>query len=112
MSKNTDNCTEYSKSRSEYYVYILRCSDDTFYTGITNDLKRRLNMHNSGIASKYTKPRLPVCYVYIEAVTDKSHALKRELAIKKMTRAAKIDLINDTALNMISTALTAKQLFL
>lgn len=76
------------------YVYILKCSDGSFYTGYTNDLEKRLNAHNSGIASKYTSSRLPVVMVFSEACKDKSDALKKEYFIKTLNRSNKIKLIN------------------
>ena len=105
MSKNTDNNMKYTNLDTSYYVYILKCSDGTLYTGITNDLKRRLDMHNSGVASKYTKSRLPVSYVYIESGLNKSNALKRESAIKKLSRAEKLDLIADPSANEFNGSL-------
>lgn len=77
-----------------YYVYILRCRDGTLYTGITTDVQKRLAAHNSGKGAKYTRSRLPVTLLYQETQPDKSAALKRELAIKKLTRAQKIRLIS------------------
>lgn len=77
----------------EYFVYILRCGDGTLYTGITTDLERRVAVHNSGKGAKYTRSRLPVVPVYRERVSDKSAALRRELEIKALTRAEKLELI-------------------
>jgi putative endonuclease len=74
-------------------VYILRCSDGTFYTGITNDLARRTAVHNSGSGARYTRGRGPAEVVYHEAASDRSAASRREAAIKKMTRSEKILLI-------------------
>jgi len=65
------------------YVYILRCADDTYYTGWTTDIKNRLIMHNTGKGSRYTRSRIPVSLVYVEKLADKSEALKREHQIKK-----------------------------
>lgn len=79
----------------KYYVYILNCSDNTYYTGITNNLSERLRVHNDGKASKYTRGRIPVKFVYIEEVQDKSEALKREMVIKKLPRPKKLALINE-----------------
>lgn len=76
-----------------YTVYILRCADGTLYTGITNDLPRRLKTHNAGRGAKYTRSRLPVEPVYSEEAPDKSAALRRELEIKAMTREDKLKLI-------------------
>lgn len=80
------------------YTYILRCSDNTFYTGWTNDIEKRLKAHNDGKGAKYTKPRLPVHLVYVEEFDDKIEAMKREAAIKKLSRAEKIKLINSKEL--------------
>lgn len=77
----------------QYWVYILRCGDDTLYTGITTDIKRRLLQHNEGAGAKYTRSRAPLRLVYREAQPDKSTALRRELAIKRMTRKSKLQLI-------------------
>jgi len=74
-------------------VYILRCSDGTLYTGIAKDLTKRLAQHNAGKASKYTRSRLPVELEYQEFQRDQSSALKRELAIKALSRQAKESLI-------------------
>ena len=74
-------------------TYILKCSDGTFYTGWTNDIKRRVAVHNSGKGAKYTRARTPVTPVYIEYFPDKSAAARREAAIKKLTRQKKLQLI-------------------
>lgn len=76
-----------------YWVYILRCADGTLYTGITNDIDRRVAVHNSGKGAKYTRSRTPVEVLYRENCADKSAALQREREIKRMTRAAKLKLI-------------------
>lgn len=76
------------------YVYIMQCSDGTLYTGWTTDIEKRLITHNSGKGAKYTRSRLPVKLVYKEQLATKSEALKRELAIKKMTKLQKSALIN------------------
>ena len=76
-----------------YWVYILRCADGTLYTGITNDLPRRLAAHNAGRGAKYTRGRGPVELVYREACPDKSAALRREGAVKALRRAEKLSLI-------------------
>ena len=77
-----------------YYVYMLLCSDNTLYTGITNKLDNRIEVHNKGKGAKYTRCRLPVKYVYQEPIGSKSDALKREYAIKKLDRSKKLLLIN------------------
>ena len=76
-----------------YYVYIVRCSDNTLYTGSTNDIESRINTHNEGNGSKYTRSRLPVDLKYSETCSSKSAALKREAAIKKLSRIEKIKLV-------------------
>ena len=76
-----------------YYVYILQCRDGTLYTGIAADVQKRLAVHNSGKGAKYTRSRLPVTLLYEETQPDKSAALKRELEIKKLSRAQKLRLI-------------------
>lgn len=75
------------------YVYILECKDKTLYTGWTNDLSRRIKAHNAQKGAKYTKYRIPVKLVYYEEFDDKSSALKREHAIKKLSRLQKCQLI-------------------
>lgn len=72
---------------------MVLCADDTLYTGISNDVPKRIDAHNSGKGAKYTKPRLPVKLVYLEASTDRSSASKRESVLKKLTRAEKLKLI-------------------
>lgn len=73
----------------EYLVYILRCGDGSLYTGCTNDLPRRLRAHQSGRGAKYTRSRLPVELIYQEPAADRSAALRREAAIKRMTHRQK-----------------------
>lgn len=78
-----------------YYVYIVKCADGTLYTGFTTNIERRLNEHNYSIkkAAKYTRSRRPVSLVYNEEYKTMSAALKREHAIKKLSRKRKIELI-------------------
>ncbi len=78
-----------------FYVYILKCSDGTFYTGYTNSLERRLKFHNEGKASKYTRSRLPVELVYHESYELKSEAMSREAKIKQLAKEDKISLISN-----------------
>ena len=78
-----------------YYVYILRCGDDSLYTGYTDDVEHRLSIHQSGKGAKYTRSRLPVELVYQEELPDKSAALRREAAIKKMTLAQNLALFSE-----------------
>ena len=75
------------------YIYIVRCSDGTLYTGWTNDLEKRIKAHNEGRGAKYTRARRPVELVYSETLETKEEAMRREYAIKHMTREQKIKLI-------------------
>ncbi|MBF7081770.1 GIY-YIG nuclease family protein [Desulfallas sp. Bu1-1] len=77
-----------------FYVYLLLCGDGTFYTGYAADLEERLKKHNLGIASKYTRSRRPVQLVYFEILPDRGSAMRRENAIKRMSRQQKKLLIN------------------
>ena len=76
--------------RRGWCLYLVKCADGTLYTGITNDLRRRIDQHNSGTASRYTRSRLPVALVYREGCRDKSGALKKEYRIKALSRSAKV----------------------
>lgn len=76
------------------YVYILKCKDNSLYTGWTNDLKKRIMAHNNGRGAKYTKGRGPVKLVYFEEFQEKREAQSREYYIKKLTKKQKINLIN------------------
>ena len=80
---------------SAYYCYIVRCSDNTLYTGITNNLERRIAVHNKGKGGAYTASRCPVELVYSEYIGSKGDALRRELQIKSLTRVQKLALINE-----------------
>lgn len=77
----------------KWFVYILRCSDGTLYTGMTDDVPRRVEVHNSGKGAKYTRGRTPVGAVYTEECESYSAALKREYAIKRLTRQEKWKMI-------------------
>lgn len=70
----------------KHFTYILRCSDDSLYTGYTTNLAKRLQTHNAGKGAKYTKARLPVEMVYHEEYVTKEEAMRREAAIKKLTQ--------------------------
>ena len=72
-----------------WIVYLVRCGDGTLYTGVTTDLERRLVEHNAGCGAAYTRARLPVSLVYREQVTDRSSALRREHAIRRLDRDEK-----------------------
>lgn len=78
-----------------YFLYILKCSDNTLYTGITTDVERRFAEHVQGTGGKYTRARKPVKIVYTEKKRNRSSASKREAEIKKMTRRDKLLLIQN-----------------
>ena len=78
-----------------WYLYILRCKDGTYYTGITTDVEKRLEVHRSGKGAKYTRGRGPLTVVYTEQQTDRAAASRREWEIKHMTREQKLALIGE-----------------
>lgn len=78
------------------YTYILRCSDDTLYTGWTNNLAKRIKTHNAGKGARYTRGRLPVELLYYEVFSTKQAAQKREAQIKKLSRQEKLLLIKNS----------------
>ena len=75
------------------FTYMLECADGSLYTGWTNDLEKRLMVHNSGRGSRYTRARLPVRLVYYEEYPTKEEAMKRECAIKRLSKQQKLLLI-------------------
>lgn len=75
------------------YTYIVECGDGSLYTGWTNNLEKRIQAHNAGKGAKYTKSRLPVKLVYLETFATKEEAMSREYAIKQLTRAQKLALM-------------------
>ncbi len=77
---------------SSWFVYLLRCADGTLYAGITTDLDRRLAEHNAGTGARYTRARLPAELIHFESAADRAAASRREAAIKRLTRAAKLAL--------------------
>ena len=78
-----------------YWLYILRCGDGSLYTGTTDDVERRLKAHREGKGPNYTRGRGPLEVVYREALSDKSAALKREWAVKRLSREEKLRLIEN-----------------
>jgi putative endonuclease len=74
-------------------VYVLRCGDGTLYTGATCDLTRRLGQHRAGRGARYTRARLPVALLWSERARDRGAALRREAAVKRLTRAEKLRLV-------------------
>lgn len=93
-SSVSEDDTEENGKKGLYYCYIVCCRDNTLYTGITNDLERRIAVHNKGKGGAYTASRRPVRLVYSEFVGAKGDALRRELEIKSWTRSRKLALIN------------------
>jgi putative endonuclease len=85
------------ESGRAFWVYMLRCGDGTLYSGITNDLDKRFAAHESGRGARYTRGRGPLRLVYREEVKDKSAALKREHALKRLPRARKLALVRKGA---------------
>ena len=80
--------------QDSWFVYVLRCADDSLYTGVTTDIQRRVREHNTLAAgAKYTRVRRPVQLVYTESCIGRSEAQKREAAIKNMSRQEKLDLL-------------------
>jgi|SRR5690625_921100 len=83
------------EENKQHTVYMLRCSDHTFYTGYTRDLERRVQEHEEGKGAKYTRGRGPFQVVYIEKYETKEDAMKREYAIKQLSRREKVKLIQE-----------------
>ena len=79
--------------KEKNYTYIVRCADDTLYTGWTNNLEKRMKAHNEGKGAKYTKTRTPVELVYFEEQPTKEAAMSREWHIKQLSRSEKLELI-------------------
>ena len=78
----------------DHYVYVLRCADDTYYTGYTTDVQRRVEEHQAGQGAKYTRGRTPVELLYVESYETRSEAMSREYEIKQLSRAAKERLVD------------------
>jgi predicted GIY-YIG superfamily endonuclease len=93
MSQRKGNNGKNEPAGDTWIVYMLRCADGSLYTGITMDVNRRCRQHNAGTASRYTRSRRPTCLVYQEAQPSRSLALKREAAIKALSRREKMGLI-------------------
>ncbi len=90
------------KNGGLWYLYVLQCGDNTLYTGITNDLERRIKQHSNGTASRYTRSRLPVALAYQERCRNKSSALKKECRMKSLPRKEKQEYINKKSKKKIS----------
>ena len=82
------------RDAARWMVYMLRCTDGSFYTGITSDLVRRLNAHAAGTASRYTRARRPLVLVYLESAANRRAAMRRELQIKGLSRIRKEKLVD------------------
>ena len=82
---------------SDHFVYVLRCADETLYTGYTTDVERRAAEHDCGEGAKYTRGRTPVELVHVEEFDSQSAAMSREWAIKQLSRAEKQALVEDSA---------------
>ncbi|SEK93826.1 putative endonuclease [Haloferax larsenii] len=81
---------------SVHFVYVLRCSDDSLYTGYTTDVERRVAEHDAGEGAKYTRGRTPVELVHVESYDSKSKAMSREYEIKQLSRRQKLDLVDQS----------------
>ena len=82
------------------FVYILKCADNSLYTGWTNNLEKRMEKHNSGNGAKYTRGRLPVELVYFESFETREEAMTREIRIKRMGRSQKIELTKKSSVHL------------
>ena len=83
------------KKAAAWLLYVLKCRDNTLYTGITLDISRRVQQHNSGTASRYTRCRLPVKLIFSEPCRNRSQALKKEYAMKRLSRKKKEEYLGD-----------------
>lgn len=88
-----ENAGEVKRAGEAWFLYILRCQDGSFYTGITKDLEVRFNQHNLGRASRYTRTRRPVELIYQEPCAGRSEALVRECAVKALSKKQKETLV-------------------
>jgi len=89
-----------------WYVYMLKCSNDALYTGITTNPEHRLKQHHEGTGSKYVRSHLPAYYVYFEKSINRSQASKREYEIKQLPRSEKIKLVEAFTTNLLNRSLT------
>ena len=84
-----------TKTKTNWHLYLVRCADDTIYTGISIDVEARIEKHNSGRGAKYTQVRLPVRLIYSESQPDRISAMKREIEVKKWGRKRKENLASE-----------------
>ncbi len=94
MNEKQSAAEEKSSQQTSNYMYILRCADGSLYTGWTNDLDKRIAAHNAGTGGKYTRSHRPVTLVYFECFSTKEEAMKREYAVKQLSREEKEALIS------------------
>ena len=94
MNEKQSAAEEKSSRQTSNYMYILRCADGSLYTGWTNDLDKRIAAHNAGTGGKYTRSHRPVTLVYFECFSTKEEAMKREYAVKQLSREEKEALIS------------------
>ncbi|HET6463542.1 MAG TPA: GIY-YIG nuclease family protein [Candidatus Krumholzibacteria bacterium] len=92
-----------------WFVYVVRCSDRSLYTGITTDVKRRVEEHNDGRGARYTRSRCPVKLVYREKVADRGAALRREYEIKRMTAEEKLKLVSKSRVRRSTSSRTNRR---
>ena len=90
-----ESILEKMRNKRQWSVYIVECADGTLYTGISNNVSKRVETHNNGKGAKYTKTRLPVALKYFKTCGNRSEASKEEYRIKKLTRKKKLELINN-----------------
>ena len=83
------------EGNDKHYAYMLRCADNSFYIGYTNNLENRIKMHSSGRGAKYTRARLPIELIYYEEYDSKTEAMSREASLKSLNRRQKINLLDD-----------------
>lgn len=84
------------KKTNAWWVYILKCADGTLYTGITNNIEKRIQKHNQGVGAKYTRSRAPVHLLYSEQFENRSEASQREYSIKQLSLKQKKELVSET----------------
>ena len=84
-----------TKPKTKWHLYLVRCADDTIYTGISSDVQSRIDKHNSGRGAKYTQARLPVRLIYSESQPNRISAMKREIEVKKWGRKRKENLASE-----------------
>ncbi|HYG66739.1 MAG TPA: GIY-YIG nuclease family protein [Anaeromyxobacteraceae bacterium] len=93
MARSAGGSARAGRPRAAWVVYVLRCGDGSLYTGATNDLDARLARHAAGRGARYTRSRLPVALVHVERAAGRGAALRREAAVKRLTRTEKLVLV-------------------